>query len=188
MLTENELTDFKKEYPLIYREKFSDEFADKILSVSETLNVDPNHLIAAMAFETGATFSPSIRNKLSGAVGLIQFMPRTANLLGTTDGDLAEMTQIQQMDYVQKYFLPYRGRLKSLEDLYMCILWPRAIGRSNDYILFGAGGKTYLQNKGLDLNKDGYVTKKEAAARVREIHRIGIERLSMGSTEVLKKT
>lgn len=41
--------------------------------------------MAAMAFESGETFSPSIKNAAgSGAVGLIQFMPSTAKALGTS--------------------------------------------------------------------------------------------------------
>jgi hypothetical protein len=56
----------------------------------------------------------------------------------------------------------------SLEDLYMAILWPVAVGKSNDYVLFSSPSKAYEQNKGLDKNKDGNITKAEAAAKARD--------------------
>jgi hypothetical protein len=49
----------------------------------------------------------------------------------------------------------------------MAILWPRAIGKPNDYVLFASPTKQYKQNSGLDQDRDGKVTKYEAAAAVR---------------------
>ncbi len=43
--------------------------------------------MAAMAFESARTFSADIVNKASGATGLIQFMPKTAEGLGTWTGE-----------------------------------------------------------------------------------------------------
>ena len=146
------------------------EFKQKVLQVAASLELDANYLMAAMAFESGETFSPSVANAAgSGAVGLIQFMPRTAQLLGTTIDALKNMTAVQQLDYVEKYFRPYAGRLHTLEDLYMAILWPAAIGKHDDHVLFDQLNtpKAYAQNKGLDRNRDGKVTKQEAARAVR---------------------
>jgi hypothetical protein len=61
----------------------------------------------------------------------------------------------------------------------MAILWPAAVGKSNDYVLFSSPSKAYEQNKGLDLNKDGNITKAEAAAKVRN-------QLSYIRTQLLK--
>lgn len=163
------------------------EFVAKVNQVANKLLVNPNYLMACIAFETGETFSPSVLNKQSNAIGLIQFMPFVcASLLGVENEmikrlsteDLLEYTKkfarmsaVEQMDYVEKYFLNQVGKLKSLEDLYMAILWPAAVGKDNDYVLFQIGGKypkRYLQNKGLDFNKDGLITKAEAAAKVRK--------------------
>ena len=86
--------------------------------------------MAAMAFETGRDkFSASSVNRISGATGLIQFMPSTAIGLGTTTAALAAMTAEDQLEYVERYFKPYRNRLNTLEDLYMAILWPIAVGK-----------------------------------------------------------
>jgi hypothetical protein len=49
--------------------KVSAAFKAKVIAISSGLGCDPNYLMAAMAFETGASFSPSIRNPHSGRQG-----------------------------------------------------------------------------------------------------------------------
>jgi hypothetical protein len=157
---------------LAWGQKVSKPFRDRLLQIAANLSVDPNYLMACMAFESGETFSPAITNAAgSGAVGLIQFMPSTAQALGTTLQQLAAMSAVKQLDYVEKYFQPRAGKLKSLEDVYMAILWPVAIGKPLDYVLFdksdAAHPKRYIQNAGLDFNRDGKITKAETAAKVK---------------------
>lgn len=151
--------------------KVSPSFRSKVRAIADKLEVDPSFLMACMAFESNETFSPSIMNAAgSGAVGLIQFMPQTAAVLGTTIESLSQMTAEEQLDYVSMYFYPQRGRLKTLSDVYMAILWPAAIGKADDYVLFdqadAAHPKRYIQNQGLDFNHDGKITKQECAARI----------------------
>jgi hypothetical protein len=164
---------------LAWGAKVSWQFRKKIDQVGIKIQIDPSFLMACMAFETGTTFDPSIRNAAgSGATGLIQFMPNTAQALGTTTDRLAAMTAVKQLAYVEKYFLPRKGKLASLEDLYMAILWPAAIGKPLDYVLFRKDDplspKRYVQNAGLDYNKDGEITKAEAAMRVRQHLELGL--------------
>jgi hypothetical protein len=140
-----------------------------VTALCERLGVEPDHLMACMAFESGETFSPSIYNAAgSGAVGLIQFMPATARGLGTATGNLAALSAVDQLDWVEKYFQPYKGRLKTLSDVYMAILWPAAIGKPESSPLWSQADRptTYRQNAGLDVNKDGAITKAEAASKV----------------------
>jgi hypothetical protein len=146
--------------------KVTAAFKAKLIEIAQNIGVDPNYLISAMAFETGETFSPSIKNP-NGATGLIQFVPDTATGLGTSTADLAAMTAIEQMDYVEKYFLPYKNVLQTIEDVYMAILWPAAIGKTNSWVLFSKPSAQYDRNSGLDADKDGHVTKAEAAAMVK---------------------
>jgi hypothetical protein len=122
--------------------------------------------MAAMAFETGETFSPSIRNRLSKATGLIQFIPSTAISLGTTVDDLAAMLAVDQLDFVQKYLKPFKNKMNTLSDVYMTILFPVAVGKPEAQVLFKAPSRQFEQNKGLDNNNDGQVTKGEAASKV----------------------
>ena len=155
--------------------KVSVAFKVKAIAISERLQVSPDFLMSCMAFESGETFSPLIRNAAgSGAVGLIQFMPSTARTLKTSSDELRGMSPERQLDYVEAYFKPYAGRLHSIEDIYMTILYPKAIGKGSDYVLFKSGTVAYNQNKGLDRDQDGAVTVREAAEAVRAKYRKGL--------------
>lgn len=154
---------------LAWGRKVSQAFRDRLFEICQILGVEPDYLMACIAFESAETFSPSIKNAAgSGATGLIQFMPDTARGLGTTTAALAAMSAEQQLEWVLAYFLPYKGRLKTLADMYMAILWPAGIGKADGWTLWDKASRptTYRQNAGLDLNKDGKITKAEAAAKV----------------------
>lgn len=154
---------------LVWGSKVSAVFKDRVRWIADELGFDPNWLMACMAFESAETFRANIRNAAgSGAVGLIQFMPATAKALGTSTAELSNMTPEDQLKYVYKYFEPYKGRIRSIDDMYMAILWPRAVGQPGTYQLFVRGGVAYRQNAGLDRNKDGVVTKDETCAKIRE--------------------
>ena len=146
--------------------KISSAFKSKVILISDDLGCDPSHLMSAMAFETGETFSPSIRNPASLATGLIQFIRPTAKSLGTTIDELAAMSAVDQLDFVKKYLKPFKGKMNTVSDVYMTILFPKAVGKAEAFVLFKNPTKAFKQNKGLDVNKDGQVTKGEAAAKV----------------------
>lgn len=153
---------FKRKWPV------SDEFKTKVIDIATKLKMDPDHLMAVMAFETGGKFKANTKNMAgSGATGLIQFMPATAKGLGTSVEELAKMTEIEQLDYVYKYLRPFAGKMKTLEDAYMAVLYPAACGKGPNHVLFRRGTITYKQNAGLDINKNGFITVGEAAAKVR---------------------
>lgn len=152
--------------------KVSAEFKAKLVTIANALRMPedgPAWLMGCIAWETGETFSPSIKNMAgSGATGLIQFMPNTAVALGTTVDKLAAMTAEEQLDYVYAYFKPVAGRLNNLGDVYMAILWPAGVGNPDDYVLWSKETRptTYRQNAGLDVNKDGVITRAECIAKV----------------------
>jgi hypothetical protein len=130
------------------------EFLTKLIKISNTLGIHPNWLMSVINSETGGRFSSAIVNKQGSnvagydengklvkpagiadhedsyqrakyrATGIIQFMPRTAKGLNTTTQALYKMTNVQQLDYVYKYFLPAKGKLKSFEDLYLYTFYP----------------------------------------------------------------
>jgi hypothetical protein len=151
---------------IAWGKKVGADFKTKLIAICTGLACDPSYLMAAMAFETGATFSPTDQNPRSGATGLIQFLPSTAAGLGTSIEALAQMTAVEQLDYVKKYLNPFNGRMRSLSDVYMSILFPVAVGKPDSYVLFAAPSTAYRQNAGLDVNHDGQVTKGEAASKV----------------------
>jgi len=148
-------------------------FMAKVSKIADDLGADPADLLAVMKFETGGMLDPTEKNKAgSGATGLIQFMPSTAkSLVGATSKEAAiqileKMTATEQLDYVKKYLAPFKGKLNSLDDVYMAVLYPKAVGKDSEYALFEKGTKAYWQNRGLDINKDGVVTKAEATKKV----------------------
>jgi len=174
---------------LAWGARVSPLFRTTVVGIASDLAIsDPSWLMAAMAFETGERFAPDVRNGAgSGAVGLIQFMPQTAAALGTSTDELAAMTPETQLGFVKAYFEPRAGRLNSLGDVYGAILWPAMIGKPDDAVVFDEADphhpKLYLQNKGLDLNADGKITKAEVVSRVaRELDR-GL--LPNNSTEIV---
>ena len=101
-------------------------------------------------------------------------MPSTATHLGTTTAALAGMSAEAQLDYVKKYFQSYKGKLHTLEDVYLAILYPAAIGKGADSTLFKSGTKAYTQNKGFDANHDGVITPAEVSAKVRAKYEKGL--------------
>src|SRR5690606_7469662 len=98
-------------------------FIDKVEAISARIGTKPEYLMAVMSFESGQSFRPDVKNPLSGATGLIQFIVPTAQGLGTSTYALSQMTAIEQLDYVEKYSGTYKGeRLGTLEGLYTPVL------------------------------------------------------------------
>ena len=154
---------------LAWGAKVSPEFRDKVRAISARLRCDASDLMTCMAWESGRSFSAAVKNMAgSGATGLIQFMPTTAQALGTSTTALAGMTAVEQLDWVEKYFQPYKGKLNNLADLYMAILWPAGVGKPMEYVLWDKDTRptTYRQNAGLDANKDEVITKAECSAKL----------------------
>jgi hypothetical protein len=163
--------------------KVSVEFKERVIKICDNLNILPDYLMASMAFETALTFSSSIYNKAgSGAVGLIQFIPPTATNLGTTTKALENMKAEDQLDYVEKYFQNIAGNLNTLAEVYMVIFLPIAIGKSPDFVLIDKNTNPieYEQNISLDIDKDGKITKGEAALKVNEILKEGLKPINLG--------
>lgn len=143
-------------------------FVGAAQTVADNIGIDVNDLFRVIEFETAGSWSPAIKAPTSSATGLIQFIESTANSLGTSTAELADMTRAQQMEYVEKYLRPYKGRIKNFGDLYMAIHWPKGVGKSDDYVMYSQGSKAYEANSGLDKNGDGTVTRGETLQRVME--------------------
>ena len=167
--------------------KVSPEFKAGVLWIEDELQLNADNLMACMAFETGGTFSPKIKNAAgSSGLGLIQFMSfthkamvqRYPNLakIAPTHADLAKLSAHQQLSFVYYYFRQFGADFSdyTLEDTYMTILFPKAVGKPNDWPMpWEYGELAYKQNKGLDANRDRVITKAEAAAGVRRMLDLG---------------
>lgn len=146
-------------------------FETKVREIGHKLGVPPEWLMSVMYSES--KFDAAVKNfKGSGATGLIQFMPATAGELGISLSGLASMSHVDQMDYVYKYLNNVKrryGSFKSLTDLYLGILYPRAIGQDFCYTLYAKPSKSYRQNSGLDENKDGVVSVSDIDKRMQRL-------------------
>lgn len=172
--------------------RVSRTFRDRVRWIAAELDMPTltgaDDLMACMAWESNNTFSPSVRNMAgSGATGLIQFMPSTALAFFHSAAEikamnaaekaakgrqatdrLAALTAEDQLNYVYKYFRPFKGRLRNLGDVYMAILWPAGVGQPDSFVLWDKATRPvhYRQNAGLDVDKNGTITRAEAVAKV----------------------
>lgn len=138
-----------------------DAFEQGIKDIAWRLGIDPNWLMFVIDLETAGTFSPSIQNPGSKATGLIQFVPSTATDLGTTIDKLKNMSNVEQLVYVEKYLKQkakdYNIR-NSYVDLYASVLYPTAVGQGDSYQF---PNWVATSNPLFDLNKDGRLNEAE---------------------------
>ena len=139
------------------------EFTEKVNNICTELRIEANWLMFVMWFES--KLNPQAVNPISGATGLIQFMPSTARNLGTTTAVLKRMSNVQQLDYVLAYLRPYKGRMKRWVDVYLAVFYPKAIGKPNFVITSDIVAK---QNKIFDINKDLDISVKEIESVLRK--------------------
>lgn len=198
-----------KKYDLIWGAKVSCEFRKKVVQICEELWPNDvgnmaNNLMAVFQWESGGTFKSGVPNQAgSGGTGLIQFMPDTAkSLLGkkeitieyTSDfwgkslkrvKEFADMTELEQLDYVKEQFMGLKGKELEFIDFYLQVLFPASSGKK-DHIVFAESleklttrttesdklkalrVKAYAQNKGLDKNNDGVIWKSEIKKQVQK--------------------
>lgn len=155
--------------PLLFEEKIKinrSAFINKVIAIANKHNMEPDWLMAVMHFETADTFSPSIKNPQSSATGLIQFMDATAKELGTTTAALAAMTNVQQLDYVDKYYamqIRRHGTIDNVAEAYLAVFYPAAISWPMTRVFPQA---VYRVNKVFDLNSDGSLTKDEIIRKI----------------------
>jgi hypothetical protein len=104
-------------------------FTARLNQVASALRIDPADLLAVMKFETMGKLTPDVSNRMN-AVGLIQFMPSTAKDLGTTTEALKNMSAVEQLEWVYKYYKRQGLRPNSsIFEIYLMTLFP-AIAKS----------------------------------------------------------
>ena len=75
------------------------------------------------------------------------------------------MTAVRQLDFVEKHLRPCAGRMTTIEDAYMAVLLPSAVGKPDDHVLFRQGALAYKMNSGFagKKKKAKVITKAMAA-------------------------
>ena len=142
-------------------------FSDKLEQIARKVNCSPEDLVGLMYSESG--LNSKAYNSNGGATGLIQFMPATASALGTTTQALSNMSPVEQLDYVDKFFDMVKGnKFGSNEklnagNLYGLVFLPAYA--KNDVLCTSSSGY-YSGNRGLDLDGDGAITNKDLTNRV----------------------
>ena len=81
--------------------KLGPNFMAKVKDISARLNCNYQDLIAVMISESG--LNPAEQNKKSKATGLIQFLPSTAESMGTSVKEIKKMSAEEQLVLVERY-------------------------------------------------------------------------------------
>lgn len=134
-------------------------FIEKVIEISNYLAIDPNWLMQVMWSES--RLNPKAYNPNGGAVGLIQFMPSTARSLGTSSSALMQMDHVIQLEYVKKYYTPFRGKMTSYFDVYLVTFFPAAVGKPDHWVFKSSTLSASLiakQNPAININKDNEIT------------------------------
>lgn len=104
-------------------------FGHRVQQIAQRIGVPADWLMQIMWSES--RFNPQAQNRITGAVGLIQFMPATArNVLKVEPAQIKAMNNIEQLDLVERFYRLYTdegGRFRQFSDLYMWAFRPRVL-------------------------------------------------------------
>jgi len=160
---------------MIHTRDISDDFFPKLKAIAERLGADPKHMLSVMYSESGCSakaWNDNPKNlppeKRWNASGLIQFMPPTLVGLGYFNGHAAfrALSATAQLDYVEKYYAPFKGKLGSIAALYVATFLPAYTAKASDptYVLTEKNGRlgwAYSPNVAFDANRDARITVQE---------------------------
>jgi hypothetical protein len=161
------------------------DFKAKVIDICKRLGMDPNHLMACMYRESAGTLNPGKWNaRGADAVGLLQFTGDTAKRMVTTTAALAAMSGVDQLDYVEKYFEGFKGRLKTVGDVYCAMFCVFGIGKGPEFVLYDSSGETpdgrkhpkgyYSENANFDIAGKGNITKGDLMREGQNIVNLGL--------------
>lgn len=149
----------------------TEEALKKVVKISADLEINPDDLMAVMAFESWLDPHKQIGD--DGPCGLIQFTQTAIDEINRVNGtaytkdSIKQMDIVEQLDVVYLHLEPNAGKMKNLEDVYVGVFASKKVGKE---VLYSINDKNdnYEKNKGLDENKDGTITRSEAAKKVIE--------------------
>lgn len=174
-------------------------FLEKVVLIADEVGTDPSFLLTQFWGESG--FNPQAHlNSSKGAMkssvdpttigkstiggGLFGLMRQWAKpAVGVAFDDFMHMDALEQLDYARKFYLGAKGKLKTMNDVFIYTFYPAALGKKDSYVIARKGEPTYDQNKHFDTNKDGDITKGEAAATRYKMYLTGMKdgnRLDLG--------
>jgi hypothetical protein len=150
-------------------------------AAADKIGIDVDWLATVISFESAGTFSPSKLNQSgSNAFGIIQFLPKTAAaLLGypnTAQGKFDATEKGKKMSFseqLEKMVIPYYkwfARPKDLNDTYLAVFYPAAMGKPSDYRVATFPSLEYEQNKGFDKDGKGYFIKSDITRAINNLY------------------
>lgn len=169
--------------PIPGLEKTSDAFRRKLVALASALHLSADALAGVMKIESG--FNPAATNPTGGATGLIQFMPSTAERLGTTTAALRAMRAEDQLDYVAAYYRPVASRIVDDGDHYMATFFPADLGKPRTTVIAKKGEKVYDQNAGLDVSKDGILTVDDVKQKLEAVTGAARAKVQRGAAQTI---
>ncbi len=144
------------------------EFLPELQQVAARIETRPEWLLNVIASES--SFIPSARNRLprQTASGLLQIIESTAAGLGTTTATIRRMNAVEQLRLIEKFFTPFRGKLNSLGDVYLAVFRGFIVAGGPETVVAPLDGsrkerRVYYLNRGLDVDRNGRITKGELA-------------------------
>ncbi len=140
------------------------EFVDKLWVMCRDNKWNADAIVSVMQHESG--LNPAAKNPAKGqsASGLLQIIESTAKELGTSTADILNMSAVQQLEVVEKYYKLYFSRLSVPKTRvgYYTLNWGIGIVDKLDYVLASKSdpktSKLYDLNSALDSNHDGRIT------------------------------
>lgn len=146
------------------------EFMKRVVEISNDLQIDPDDLMAVMAWES--RFNPYAQNA-SGACGLIQFTQISLDQINNDNGtnyskeDLKTMDAMEQLELVYLHYKPKTGLMHDIGDVYLVTFAPNYVNdeyNDDDTIVYSSekNRTEYNANKDLDKENKGYITKGDA--------------------------
>ena len=153
----------------------SPEFLAKVIEIADEVDTNPSWLLTQFWGESRFNPQANLTNGVSsgdaarigpktiggGLFGLMKQWAKKA--LGIDFYDFMKMTALEQLEVARKFYAGGKGKLRSMNDVFMYTFWPAALGRKDSFVLMRRGDGVYEQNKQMDTTGDGVITKGEAA-------------------------
>lgn len=139
------------------------DFLRELAGVADRLwgtEAHADHLAAVLYVES--KFNPQAKNPHGSATGILQWTEHTAKAMGTTTAELAQLSAVEQLPFVERYFRDVAKTPRSMaaRDIALATLG-KGVGTSDAHVLWTAEDPHYAGNKGLDVDGDGRITSGE---------------------------
>ena len=149
----------------------ADDFFPALRAMAAKLDTEPVSLLSVWFSESGVR--ANAHNPGGNASGLIQAMPATLKGLGYP-GDHTSfrlLSATQQLPWIYRYYLPYKGKLVSVGAIYVANFLPALLEHAGDpgYVMTAKNGVrswAFMPNASFDANGDLQITVGELESAV----------------------